>query len=154
MQSLKALLILCGSAALSACAAFGVVETSDPLGKLNDAEHLYMQQGRPLPAEKLIREAMAIYEERDDAHGLAAANRQYGGLLRSPAVLQYEKFYRENGFQDESITFDNRLEKSLEFYRKAVGFYERAEQEHIQAEKYDLLTNVYINNGVAASRPR
>ena len=58
---------------MSGCAAIGVVATSDPHVKLNDAENLFITQNRPLPAERLIREAMAIYQERDDPHGLANA---------------------------------------------------------------------------------
>jgi tetratricopeptide (TPR) repeat protein len=121
------------------------VATDDPLRKLNDAESLFMQQGRPIPAERLIREAMAIYEQRADPHGLGHANREYGDFLRSPAVLKWEKVYRRDGFQDKSITFDNRLEKASEFYRKAIAHYQRAEQQHQQAGKYDDLTNIYFN---------
>jgi len=104
-----------------------------------------MRQARPLPAERLIREAIAIYQERDDPHGLANAHREYGDLLRSPAILKWEKVYRRDGFQDKSITFDNRFEKASEFYRKALTYYERAEQQNRQAEKYDALTNIYFN---------
>jgi tetratricopeptide (TPR) repeat protein len=86
---------------------------------------------------------MAIYEQRADQHGLGNANRQYGDLLRSPAVLKWEKVYRGDGFQDKSITFDNRLEKASELYKKAITHYQRAEQQ--QAGKYDALTNVYFN---------
>ena len=145
MQWLKAFVVLCGFVVLSGCAGVGIVATSDPLAKLNDAEDLFMRQARPLPAERLIREAMTIYDERGDAHGLGNANRQYGDLLRSPAVLKWEKVYRRDGFQDRSITFDNRFEKANEFYRKAITYYERAEQEHRRTGKYDALTNVYFN---------
>jgi tetratricopeptide (TPR) repeat protein len=145
MQSLRVFVVLYGVAVLSGCAGVGIVATSDPLAKLNDAEDLFMRQGRPLPAERLIREAIAIYEERGDAHGLGNANREYGDLLRSPAILKWEKVYRRDGFQDKSITFDNRFEKASEFYRKALTYYERAEREHRQAGKYDALTNVYFN---------
>lgn len=145
MRWLKGFVVLCGLAVLSGCAGVGIVATSDPLAKLNDSEDLFMRQARPLPAERLIREAMVIYEERGDAHGLGNANRQYGDLLRSPAVLKWEKVYRRDGFQDKSITFDNRLEKANDFYRKAITYYERAEQEHRRAEKYDALTNVHFN---------
>jgi tetratricopeptide (TPR) repeat protein len=142
---LKGFAVLCGLAVLYGCAGVGIVATSDPLAKLNDSEDLFMRQARPLPAERLILEAMAIYEERGDAHGLGNANRQYGDLLRSPAVLKWEKVYRRDGFQDKSITFDNRLEKANEFYRKAIAYYERAAQEHLKTGKYDALTNVYFN---------
>lgn len=145
MRALKHLAVLWGFTVLTGCAGVGIVATDDPLAKLNDAEDLFERQDRPLPAERLIREAMAIYEQRGDQHGLANANREYGDLLRSPAILKWEKVYRRDGFQDKSITFENRLEKASEFYRKAITYYERAEQQHQQAGKYDALTNVYFS---------
>ncbi len=145
MRLLQSFAALCVLALLSSCAGFGIVATSDPLAKLNDAEDLFMRQARPLPAERLIREAIAIYQERDDPHGLANAHREYGDLLRSPAILKWETVYRRDGFQDKSITFDNRFEKASEFYRKALTYYGRAEQQQRQTETYDALTNVYFN---------
>jgi len=146
MQWFKRFAVLCAFAVMSGCVGVGIIATGDPLEKLNDSEDLFMSQGRPLPAERLIREAMAIYEERGDAHGLGNANRQYGDLLRSPAVMKWEQVYRRYGFQDISITFDNRLEKAKEFYRTAITYYDRAAQEHLRTGKYDALTNVYFNS--------
>ena len=42
----------------SGCAGIGVATTSDPLKKLNDAEDLFVSQGRPLLAETLIRDCL------------------------------------------------------------------------------------------------
>lgn len=147
MQSLTPLAALSGLLLLCSCAGFGIVATDDPLRKLNDAADLAERQGRPLPAETLVRQAMAIYEERNDMHGLGHAYRQYGDLLTSWAVKKWEAVYRRDGFRDKSITFDNRLEKASEFYRKALTYYERAEQGHQQGGKYDALTNLYFNMG-------
>jgi tetratricopeptide (TPR) repeat protein len=104
-----------------------------------------MRQARPLPAERLIREAITIYQQRDDHHGLGNANREYGDLLRSPAVGKWEKIYRRDGFQDKSVTFDNRLEKASEFYRKGVTHYERAATQKRKSREYGALTNIYFN---------
>ena len=119
---------------------------SDPLAKLNVAENLFMSQDRPQPAERLIREAIVIYQERDDPTGLGHAHREYADLLRSRSVaVKWEKFYRENGFQDPAVTFDNRLAKSSEYYTKAIGYYQRAEKQDREANRFDALTNVYFN---------
>lgn len=136
---------LCSLLLVSGCAAMGVIATLDPHTKLDDAEGLFLRQGRPLPAERLIREAIAIYQERDDPHGLGNANREYGDLLGSAAVIKWEKVYRRDGFLDKSITFDNRLAKASEFYRHALTYYQRAEQQNLKSAKYDALTNVYFN---------
>ena len=144
-------LLLNSLALLGACAGVGIVATSDPLVKLNDAQHLFLRQNRPLPAERLIREAIVIYQERNDPHGLGNAHREYADLLRSPAVARWEKVYRRDGFLDKSITFDNRIEKAAELYRQALAYYQRAEQQHREAGRYDALTNVYFNMGWSSS---
>ena len=61
---------------LAACAGIGVVDSPDPLVKLNDAAYLFQKENRPVPAETLIQEAIVIYEKRDDPHGLGNANRE------------------------------------------------------------------------------
>ena len=128
-----------------ACTAVGVVSTRDPLTKLNDAAVLYGRKDRPLPAERLIQEALAIYQREDDAHGLGTAYREYGDFLRSAAVVSWESEYRSHGFLDRSINFDNRLEKATEFYRKALASLELAAQQCESAGQYDALSNVYYN---------
>ena len=145
MRELKFLVGISLLSILVGCAGVGVVASSDPLTKLNDAQELYQRQDRPLPAERLIREALAIYKEQDDPHGLGNSYRQYGDFLRSPAVSQWETVYRRDGFQDKSVTFDNRLVKASEYYSKALEYYQRAEEQHRKANRFDSLTNVYFN---------
>ena len=61
MRNLLLLIPLSGLLLLAGCAGVGIVSTSDPLTKLNDAEYLFMRQDRPYPAERLIQEAISIY---------------------------------------------------------------------------------------------
>jgi tetratricopeptide (TPR) repeat protein len=136
---------------LSACTGIGIVASSDPLVELNDAEYLFMRENRPLPAERLIQEAMAIYQKRDDAHGLGSSNREYGDFLQSQTVINWEVAYRRNGFLDRSITFDNRLKKAADFYAKALQYYRIAETRELAAGEYDHLTNTYFNMGLSNS---
>lgn len=145
MQKLQSLIVMSLLLLMVGCAGVGVVASSDPLAKLNDAEDLFQRQDRPLPAERLIREALTIYQERDDSHGLGNSHREYGDLLRSPAVSKWEAVYRRDGFQDKLVTFDNRFFKASEHYSKAVEYYQRAEKQHRDASRFDALTNVYFN---------
>jgi tetratricopeptide (TPR) repeat protein len=152
MQNKWLLVSLSGLLLLGGCAGIGVVQSSDPLTKLNDAESLFMEQDRPLLAERLIREAIAIYQERDDPHGLGNAHREYGDLLRSESVSgKWQKYYRENGFQDTSVTFDNRLEKASVYYAKALEYYAHAEKLLQETGRFDALTNVYYNMAYTSS---
>jgi tetratricopeptide (TPR) repeat protein len=130
---------------LAACAGVGVVNSPDPLVKLNDAAYLFQKENRPVPAETLIQEAIVIYEKRDDSHGLGNANREYGDFLRSGAVFNWRDAYRRHGFLDRSVTYDNRLEKASEHYSKALEYYRLAKTQEMAAGKYDALTNVYYN---------
>jgi tetratricopeptide (TPR) repeat protein len=127
------------------CAGIGVVDSPDPLVKLNDAAYLFQRENRPVPAETLIVEATEIYRKRNDPHGLGNANREYGDFLRSAAVFNWRAAYSHGGFSDPSITYANRLEKASEFYTKALAYYRLAETQEIAAGKYDALTNVYYN---------
>ena len=131
---------------LAGCAATPVEQNADPLAKLNDAELLFRQQDQPVAAEKLIREAMAVYAQRDDAHGLGNAYREYADLLRSNAVSgRWAAYYREHGFQDRTVTYDNRIAKSSAYYAKALRYYSRAETRLQKAKAFGPLTNVYFN---------
>lgn len=131
---------------LGGCASVSTHSGADPLTKLNDAELLFRQQDQPVQAEKLIREAMQIYAQRDDARGLGNAYREYADLLRSSAVSgDWARYYREHGFQDRTVTYQNRLAKSSEYYAEALRYYARAEAQLRKAKQFGPLTNVYFN---------
>jgi hypothetical protein len=75
--------------ALTACAAIGVPATSDPTQKLRDSEDLFGHQGRPLPAENLIVQAIAKFDATGDSNGLAEGYRTYGLFFRSTHLRTY-----------------------------------------------------------------
>jgi hypothetical protein len=137
MELIRTALVAC---LLGTCADVSAA-TNDPLAKLNDAAVLFGRQDRPLPAERLIFDALMICQNNGDSHGVASAYREYADFLRSSAVAKFEIYYRKRGFI-ESITFDNRFEKAREFLGKALENYERAAPELQKAERYDALTNV------------
>ena len=133
-------------ASLLGCAAVGVTSSDDPSTKLVDAGHL-IDQGRPLPAERLIHEAIEIYRERDDPHGLGYAFGLYAELLQSNAVNKAELSYMRDGFRDKTVTLSNRFEKSTAYTRAAIVEYERAIEQHRRADKFDSLTNAHLHLG-------
>jgi len=127
--------LLVFGAALYGCAAMGVPITSDPAEKLGWARFLYEKQNRPLPAERLILEARDIYQSKNDELGLAEAFRQYAFFLVSKTVEDWEPIYRRNGFLDQSVIFDSRHERAIEYFEKAKVIY-------IKNADYGSLTNV------------
>lgn len=144
MRNLKVVAILCLQLLLVGCAAMGVVESSDPQVKLNDAEYLYRNYDRPLPAEKLIFEAIEIYQKQGNSRGLGNAHRAYGDLLLSGSMAKWGK---KMHYHDKSVTYDNRIAKSSEYFTKALEYYQASEKQPLEAKQFDNLTNLYFNMG-------
>lgn len=118
----------------------GVLESNDPKIKIRDAYELFDHEQRPLPAERLIQQAMAIYQSNHDDLGLADAYRAYGFFFRSAAVEKWHKAYEASAFIESGATFANRHDKSIEYFEKAAAIFEKH-------QKFDELTNVYLNLG-------
>lgn len=118
MQGCKVLAICLGLCTLSGCLAFGVPYTSDPNKKLAYAAQL-INEDRPLPAERLIVEALETFKANGDKNGIAEAYRLYGLVL----LIQRYVFYQRFGFRDKTVTFDNRYAKSIEYFENAKDFY-------------------------------
>lgn len=126
---------------LNGCAGVGVVATSDPRAKLADAGDLFDRQDRPLIAERLIREAIEIYQKQNDEVGLAEAYRAYGFFFRSPSIEgKWSNYYRKNGFLEPNATFGGRYWRSVEYFAKSQELFAKH-------QKYDALTNVNLNLG-------
>jgi len=138
MKGTKFALVLCCIAALTGCAAMFGRSTSDPAVKLQWASELFSSKDEPVEAEKLIRDAIDMYELKRDHLGLAEAYRQYGLFFRSNAVSKFEDYYNTNGFLDEKVKFKDRYVKAIEYFNKSKELY--ADFGH-----YDVLSNLYIS---------
>ena len=123
---------------VTACSAVGVPYTSDPYKKLQQATSLYQQYNRPLPAQRLIFEAMETFENNKDELGIAKSYRTYAFFLQSDAVGKFEPLYRKQGFYDKSVSFDNRYIKAIEYFRKTVTIYKKH-------SLFDELSNIYMS---------
>jgi tetratricopeptide (TPR) repeat protein len=138
MKSIVRLSILSSCIALLlGCAAAMVPYTSDPAIKLGWSKVLLEEQDRPIPAERLIFEAIDIYKAQKDENGLAEAYRRYGIFLKSPSVRKWGDFFIKNGFLDKTVTFNTRLDKSIEYFNKAKSQFENT-------KSYDMVSNVYL----------
>jgi len=140
LRNVKAVARLIVSLALSGCAAMFVPATSDPDKKIGYAYMLFDEQQRPLPAERLIREAIALYQEKNNDLGLAEAYRTYGFFFRSSSIEKWHKYYESNGFMEDGATYANRYDKSISYFEKSVAILEKH-------HKNDALTNVHLNRG-------
>jgi tetratricopeptide (TPR) repeat protein len=132
-------------ATLTACSAALVPYTSNPDEKVAQAKWLFESKYRALPAEKLLNEAKEIYLKDNNMVGLAEFNRIYGLFLNSHAVDKYEARYIEKGFIEPGVTYENRYDKSIEYYKKT-------EKVYIENEEHDSLTNIYLLMGFTYSK--
>lgn len=123
------------------CAGVMLPSTNDPGTKLDMAIDLIDQKNRPIPAERMIREAIATYERNKDELELANAYRVYGIFYKSPAVTQWHKHYQQVGFPDSTVKFETRYQKALEYFGKARAILE-ARQE------MDLMANIHLQTGL------
>jgi tetratricopeptide (TPR) repeat protein len=139
----KSLTLLTCVSILLGCAAAGVPSSSDPKTKLAWATVLLEEQDRPLPAERLIQEAIEIYKAKNDEIGLAEGYRKYGIFFRSASVKRYEDVYRRDGFLDKTVTFDQRFDKAIEYFGKSRDIYAKAQTSD------DLVSNVDLNMALA-----
>jgi len=127
---------------LTGCSAMFVPATSDPAKKLSYAYELVMDQGRPLPAERLIRDAITIYSAEQNEKGLMKAYWMYGVFFKSKAVGALQAAYEPSGFLDTTATFKNRYEKSIEYFN-------RAEMIATKLQDKNMIANMQFNKAYA-----
>ncbi|MCV2360393.1 hypothetical protein LNV08_15560 [Paucibacter sp. TC2R-5] len=78
-------------AVLAGCSAALVPETSDPWKKYWQAVELF-KDGRPVPAERLLRESMEGLASTDQFVHLAVVQLEYGEFIASPTFQQSRIF--------------------------------------------------------------
>lgn len=117
LVALAVLLILTG------CAGVGLVATSDPKEKLRQADYLMMND-RPALAELTIRDAMAIFREKNDELGMADAYHAYGNLYKGESYHgKWASFFKKEG------TYDSTFMKSIDNFNKAMALFEKHSDE-------------------------
>lgn len=75
----------------SGCAAIGVPATNDPDKKIGYAYSYSIGSKGRCRRSALIREAIAIHQEKNNDLGLAEAYRAYGFFFRSAAVKKWHQ---------------------------------------------------------------
>jgi len=134
MKGTNVVITLFCFALLAGCAR----STSDPALKLSWAAEEFGWKDDPITAEKLLQESLQTYRKQMNGVGLAETYRQYGLFLRSHAVTKLKGHYQEEGFLDETIRYNTRYEKALEYFDKSRQLF--AEQKNA-----GMLSNVYLS---------
>jgi hypothetical protein len=134
---------------LEACSAVGVPATSDPYVKLSQADYLWRESGRVMQARRRIDEAVAIFEERGDKHGLAEAYRAYGLIARIGGMNPDPIVVIKPGGVGHIAPSREELDLSDGFLTRALGL-------ATEAQRFDLVTNLNFllgNNQVLRGEP-
>ena len=113
MNQRNVVLITALAALLFGCAGIGVKNSSDPHRKISYA-YGAMNQGRFVPAHRLINEAIAIYKKTNNKSGLANAYHAYGVFHKMDP--------KEFNIRTIGATHD--LKKSMKYYKMAIELYE------------------------------
>jgi hypothetical protein len=147
-RSLACLGGLAALLAISGCAAMFVPESKDPMVKLAQAHDLAYRQSRPLAADMLIHQAMAICEERKDDKCRAQALKEYGQFLVHPGFEDEHwsaPYTRGMGrFLDTSVTLENRKLKAVEYFTRARELFLK-ENVYFEVVNIDVkLTDTYV----------
>ena len=120
MKSSYVVIMMICIALLAGCAARS---TSDPAMKLTWAAEEFSKNEDPIAAEELLQDSLAIYRKQMNQLGLAETYRQYGLFLRSHAVTKFKEHYQQHGFLDESVRFNNRYEKAIEYFNRSKDIF-------------------------------
>lgn len=120
---------------LTGCAGVGVMYSSDPYQKLENARVLFQAEHRPLAANRLINEVIDTCEQSKDRKCLGTAWVVYAQLLSSPSAKKWEEDSGKGQFPE------NRYEKSIEYFDKAAITF-------IGIKRYDAATNAYYNQAI------
>jgi len=105
---------------LSGCAGVGLMSTSDPDVKIQQAYRM-MNEDRGLMAEDLVRQAMVIYIKDKNTLGMAEAYHTYGNLYKNSAYhgKSSATFKKQGTYDGTYMKSINNFEKSKEAYEQA-----------------------------------
>ena len=98
-----------------------------------------MAQGRWIPAERYVREALAIFKERNDKQGIADAYIAYGQYYKYGGWCKFEKDFCPKG----SIS----RPKSIEYFKKAAVIFKNLNSNFGEARAYFGLASAYGGGG-------
>jgi len=117
---------------LVGCAGIGVKNSPNPDRKLNQA-YGAMNQGRFVPARRLISEAIEIFKTKNNKKGMAHGYTAYGVLYK----------WDPKTFNGKVIGASYDLEKSKEYFKKAIAIFDAEGDTNSSAKASFGLANAY-----------
>jgi len=134
MNKIKIIVLLISLTSLISCGGALLPGSSDPYKKI-EYMSTAMAQGRWIPAERYVKEALAIFQERNDKQGIAEAYLAYANYYKYGNWCKFEKDLCPKG----SIS----LPKSVEYSKKSITLFEKLKNSFGVARATFLLANTY-----------
>ncbi len=105
---------------LAGCTGIGYIATSDPYGKLAQAQSM-VQEDRLLLAEDVIGQALATFEKQGNVAGMADAYHAYGNLYKNDLYQngRWTAYFQKHG------TWDGTYMKSIDNFTKARDLFDQ-----------------------------
>ncbi len=108
---------------LSGCAGIGLMATSDPYRKLQQADYL-MSQERAALAEFTIKDALVIFERNHDELGMAETYHSFGNLYKNDSYHgKWAEYFKKAG------TYDGTYMRSIDNFTKAMELFRKHSEE-------------------------
>ena len=123
---------------LAGCSAVGVIESSDPMVKLQQSDEM-IRQGRYTRAQQLYREALEIFQARNDQAGVAETYRNLSFFYRTPLPSNRMAIV-PNDFSGMTNGIETRYYISIDYAKKALAIFE-------SLQAYDKISNVHFTMG-------
>jgi len=101
---------------LFGCSSAIVSSTNDSKVKLLNALQL-LKNNRPVPAQELIMQSLAHYENNNDEIGQAHAHKVYGQFYMSDTYHSHKDYFKKNH------AYDGTYEKAVVHHRKALDLF-------------------------------
>ncbi len=128
MLHYKSSIIFLFTASLVGCSAAGVISSNDPSTKISQAYEL-KSMSRPIPAQKLLQEALVIYKNEMNKQGEANVYLGFGDL------------YKSESYQSQAAIFKGWGE--YQSYANAADYYLKAGVIFKEQLDYWSLSRVY-----------
>ena len=139
MLHYKSSIIFLLASSLLGCSAAGVMSTNDPSTKISQAYEL-KSMSRPIPAQKLLQEALVIYKSEMNKQGEANVYLGFGDLYKSESYQSQAEIFKGWG---EYQSYAN----AANYYLKAGAIFKEKMDYWSLSRVYGAAGDAYILGG-------
>jgi len=136
MYKWRSLVLVALALLILGCSTAGVMETNDPKVKMAQANEL-LKLNRPLAAEKMLHQALSIFQSQSNKEGEVEVNRRLGLFYSSPQYHGYADYYKKHN------EYDPTNKKALEYFEKSKAQAEQIKNYYTASNASFLIAMVH-----------